>query len=243
MKEKETQLIHISSFNIELLKWIAIIGMIVDHSIKLFNHQFIYIPFLYELGRISFPLFAIILVYNYMYNTSSKEKYLKRLLIFAFVSQPFFMFAFHTFYLNIFFVLFAGLLSIYLFEKSLDFLDNQAKQHSLFILSCSVILILSPFVDYQPFGILLIVSLYFYFQKDNLVTWGFFNLLILLSNHVMFQFELGLIGLGLAIILLNIVFHLVLTNKSIVIPRMNKWFFYLFYPLHLLTIMALVKLI
>lgn len=89
----------IESYNLELLKWIAIIGMFIDHFSKLII-QYTYSPLLFELGRISFPLFAFLLVYNYLYNTSSKIKYLKRLLIFSFISQPFFSIAFHSYSLN-----------------------------------------------------------------------------------------------------------------------------------------------
>lgn len=212
--------------------------MFIDHFSKLIIH-YTYNPLLFELGRISFPLFAFLLVYNYMYNTSSKTKYLKRLFIFALISQPFFSFAFQTYILNIFFVLFFGLLCIYFIEKYNEF------KNKLYLLYIFIILIsFSFFVDYQPFGILLIIILYFVFHYKKNIYWFIFLILIILSNHyVILHLKFGFIGLILAIILFNIILYFVIYKNKVEIPRFNKWFFYSFYSLHLVFILIIQFLV
>ncbi len=228
----------IESYNLELLKWIAIIGMFIDHFSKLII-QYTYSPLLFELGRISFPLFAFLLVYNYLYNTSSKIKYLKRLLIFSFISQPFFSIAFHSYSLNIFFVLFFGLLCIYFLEKF-----NETKSKLYFIYIFLIVITFSLFIDYQPFGILLIMSLYFVFKYKKYIHWFLFLILIILSNHyVILNLKFGFIGLIFAIILFNLILYFVIYKNKVEVPRLNKWFFYSFYPLHLVIILIIQFLV
>ncbi len=225
----------IESYNLEFLKWIAILGMFIDHFSKLIFPTIDHIPFFFEFGRISFPLFAFILVYNYLYNTKSKENYLKRLLIFALISQPFFSYAFNTFVLNIFFVLLIGLLCIYLIEKGIEF-DKKVINFSL----ATIILVSSSnFVDYQPFGIAVIVSLYFVFIYKKVVFWLIFIIFLILANHYTYSLNNGLLGLFLGIILFHLTLYIVLIKNKIKIPRINKWFFYSFYPLHLVLILII----
>lgn len=212
--------------------------MFIDHFSKLII-QYTYSPLLFELGRISFPLFAFLLVYNYLFNTSSKIKYLKRLFVFALISQPFFSFAFQTYTLNIFFVLFFGLLCIYFIEKS-----NECKNKLYFLYIFLILITFSFFVDYKPFGILLIISLYFVFEYKKYLYWFIFLILILLSNHyIILHINFGFIGLILAIILFNIILYFVIYKNKVEVPRFNKWFFYSFYPLHLVFILIIQFLV
>ena len=75
-----------------VLKIIAMITMIIDHSGDVFN------PLLHEkslifnaIGRIAFPLFAFMVVEGYTH-TSNIKKYLLRLFIFALISEiPFYI--------------------------------------------------------------------------------------------------------------------------------------------------------
>lgn len=61
-----------------------------------------------RIGRIAFPLFVFLLVYNLLYNSKNPQKYLKKLLLFGIVSQvPYFLaFNYPWYALNIFFTLF-----------------------------------------------------------------------------------------------------------------------------------------
>ena len=99
-----------SSFQIKLL---AIIFMIFDH-VGLFLFQDVYAFRL--IGRLSFPLFAWMLANGFVH-TRNQKAYLKRLLLFAVVSQLPYSLAFGELQvqqggLNIFFTLSFGLLSL-----------------------------------------------------------------------------------------------------------------------------------
>ena len=72
----------------ELLKWIAIITMTVDHIGAVLYPDY---TFLRWIGRLSFPLFAYLLILG-IRNTSDIKKYFIRPFIFALISQiPFFL--------------------------------------------------------------------------------------------------------------------------------------------------------
>lgn len=128
-----------SIFSSFVLKWIALITMLLDHvaaSILNFAHQlqpqfyasfftaeqmyFVYI-FLRTLGRMSFPLYAFLLVEGYV-RTRCKKKYFLRLLVLAFLSEmvfdlAFFRTAFYWQYQNVFFTLALALLMLAFYEK------------------------------------------------------------------------------------------------------------------------------
>ena len=104
----------------ELLKWIAIITMTIDHIGAVLYPEFIVLRFI---GRLSFPLFAYFLILG-MENTRNIRYYFARLFIFALISQvPFFLAIdlgpFES--LNIFFTLSFGLLFVYFFKKNSAF--------------------------------------------------------------------------------------------------------------------------
>jgi len=104
-----------SAFQIKLL---ALITMVIDHvGVFLFPD----IQLLRMIGRISFPLFAW-LIANGAMHTKNINNYLKRLLMFAIISQIPFILAMRLvepnfWELNILFTLAIGLMAILLFQK------------------------------------------------------------------------------------------------------------------------------
>lgn len=107
------------------LKWIAVISMLIDHTAEvLINHNAaltdpiwaqIYV-LMRGIGRIAFPIYAFLLVEGFLH-TRDVKKYLARMLTFAVVSEiPFDLAVFHTpfywGYQNVFFTLFLGLLAL-----------------------------------------------------------------------------------------------------------------------------------
>ena len=75
-------------FGRELLKWIAIITMTVDHIGAVLYPE---LDVLRYVGRLSFPLFAYLLVMG-IENTRNVRNYFTRLFVFAIISQvPFFL--------------------------------------------------------------------------------------------------------------------------------------------------------
>ena len=70
----------LSSGQQEFLKYIAIFLMVLDHIANVYS-EYYYFKYI---GRVVYPIFAFIMIYNYINNTSNKENYIKRVLIWAF---------------------------------------------------------------------------------------------------------------------------------------------------------------
>ena len=213
----------ISNKNTELLKWIAIISMTIDHIVKFGN---IYVnDVTYILGRLAFPLFVIILSFNYENNTRSKEKYIFRLLVFSIISQGVFgMFGFgfipftEGFRGNIFITLSLGLL-IY----------NSYEKNNIFYMFVFSIMSLFLNVDYGIFGIAFIISI---LMKNIYLTY----LTYFLSEFIVISNYNELIYISIIIPLLIILLCCISFALNINIKRGPKYFFYIYYPLHLFII-------
>lgn len=221
-----------------LLQWIALVVMTLDHYVMIFhgaNH------WIHYLSRFVYPIFAYLVVYNYLYRTSNKEKYLGRLLLWGVISQPIYSWAFDlSFYkLNILFTLFLGLAFLY----SHDYLKAKYHSHLALVLSGYFImgllfLGLGIFVSYYWFGLALLASFYYYFQNPST-----FNLVYVAMNVTMLNVLSGNLILALCALsffLIVIAFTKVATELSI--SRLPGWIFYLYYPTHL-VILGFIHLI
>ncbi|UCM99198.1 conjugal transfer protein TraX [Sulfurimonas sp. SWIR-19] len=139
-----------NSVTIELIKWLSIIAMIIDHTAIVFYDNNEYMRFI---GRFAFIGFAFVLAHNYRYFTRNKFDYKLRLVNWGTVSQIPFSLIFGA-EINILFLLAAGLYTI-------DAIENIKTGKVLYpTLIISAALILSLFSGYFIFGILLIVLFY-----------------------------------------------------------------------------------
>jgi hypothetical protein len=212
----------------ELLKWIAIITMTADHVGVILYPEFEVLRFI---GRLSFPLFAYLLMLG-METTRNIRNYFIRLFVFALISQvPFFLAIGYGPFdsLNIFFTLSAGLLFIYFFKKT-----------SVFAIAPLLASLVLPF-DYGIYGIAVIGCMYI--LKEN-TKFGVFSLVLL---NALFLVPWNTQFLSIAAIPL-IVLHkngsLTTTKQTAelyAIPVWRKYFFYIYYPLHL-TSLFVIKL-
>ncbi|MDE2188133.1 MAG: hypothetical protein KGJ35_00185 [Patescibacteria group bacterium] len=143
------------------IKAIAIVCMIIDHlGVFLFPQIF----WLRLVGRIAFPLFAW-LIANGAHYTHDMRSYLKRLFIFALISQIPFTLATQQisgptiFYLNIFFTLFLGLSAIYVIKTQ--------SNKWLWLISTLAAAGIADLVqsDYGAAGVLSIVAFYLFFEN------------------------------------------------------------------------------
>lgn len=226
--------LKISSSNIEFLKWIAIITMLIDHSMKLIMHEknsFI----LYELGRISFPLFAFLIAYNYINNSKNTDKYLKRLWVFAFISQPFYVVAFHIyrFELNIFFSLLFGAI----LYRSCTLIIAKREKIVTNTIKILIILAMSYFCDYGNAGVLSVFISFYLVKYPNIFLYSLFYISILIANYYGIEYYKinTIIGLLFSVALI----YLASFYDFIKLSRTNKWFFYIFYPSHLLALILI----
>lgn len=211
------------------LKIIAITCMVVDHAGKIFlpNNMLLSI-----IGRIAFPLFAYCLVVGCLY-TRNWKKYILRLSIFAVVSQPFYVMAFHPTWegfvenilvANIFFTLVAGVLTV---SALMDF----KKRWWMLIIPIAMEWFIG--LDYGFYGIGFMVIFYLCRNKSWLsclliVVW---TCLQSLTGDFITVFGIGLDKQIFSLFSLPLIY--IHTNIK---PKINKYFFYAFYPAHFLII-------
>ena len=130
-------------FGRELLKWLAIITMTIDHVGAVLYTE---LDVLRLIGRLSFPLFAYLLILG-MENTRNVRNYFVRLFVFALISQVPFFFAVgqnSVVSFNIFFTLSFGLLFIHFL-----------KRNSILALVPLLVSMILP-IDYGAYGIVII---------------------------------------------------------------------------------------
>lgn len=212
---------NLSSKTLYSLKLFAFILMFVDHSaILLFNDNYI----LRFIGRLAYPIFMFITVYNFKFNTSSRYNYLIRLIFIALLSQYPYYLAFEVYTLNIFFSFFFALSAIY-------FLQSQYNNYIKLIVVLTFFFF-SHFADYGLFGFLITIILYHFFTTYN---YWYITLILLLSMFLPSQHYLFNFMYLYAFIFL---FLLLIFNKEIKTISINKYFGYLFYPLHLLILLG-----
>ena len=221
---------HLPGFDFgrELLKWIAIITMTVDHVGAMLYPEFTVLRFI---GRFSFPLFAYLLILG-MENTRNIRNYFTRLFIFALISQvPFFLAIDYGPFdsLNIFFTLSSGLLFIYFFKKS-----------SVFVLVPVFASLVLPF-DYGIYGIAMIGCMYILKEntKFGVVSLVLLNTLFLVPWNIQF---LSISAIPFIVLHKNGSLNITKeTTEEFTIPLWRKYFFYVYYPLHL-ALLYLIKL-
>jgi len=215
-------------FGRDLLKWIAIITMTVDHVGVVLYPEF---KFLRLIGRLSFPLFAYLLILG-MENTRNTRNYFIRLFVFALISQvPFFLATESEPFgsLNIFFTLSFGLLFVYFFKKG----------SVLAIVPVFASLVL-PF-DYRTYGLAMIGCMYILREntKFGVASLVLLNALFLLPWNTQF---LSIAAIPLIVLHKNGSLTITReTSNEFKIPLWRKYFFYAYYPLHL-TLLYIIKL-
>ena len=180
-------------------------------------------------GRIAFPIFAFTLSEGYVH-TRSLKKYLLRLFIFAVSIQMPSVLLGYNYPMNIFFTLFLGLLSIYIFSlKKISII--------LKIILIGFILFFSQKfkLDYGMYGILLIMN-FSIFRNDKFKI--LMNFLVLNIYNVIFPKVFDLPDTQL-FSLISLVFIFMYNGEK---GRSMKYFFYLFYPIHFF-ILEVIKFI
>lgn len=248
------------TFSTDMLKIIAMITMFVDHigagileylvwsdalSPEIRDILLDIDQVLRLIGRIAFPLFCFLLVQGFLH-TRSRWKYAGNLLIFAFLSEfPFdFMLSSTLDFssLNVLFTLFIGLLTLWGIEK--------VKSNIFLTIPITLAgMTAAAFLhtDYSWMGILLIVSLYL-FRKKSLLQCGISLILFFAATVIR---NIGLYESLSQAILSQLSSKYTLVFSFWMIYRCNgkryikkgKYFFYLFYPAHLLFLGFLLRLI
>ena len=218
-----------------VLKLIAAFFMVVDHAKDAF--PFFVNNFSKYFGRIAFPLFAFCAVQGYVH-TRDFKKYIKRLIIAGIITEvPYLIFnsipTLNVVNLNIMFTLAMGLIAI----KAYDACGKNFKGFLAVIGVAGIGELVK--VDYGIFGVLLIFS--FYVFKDSKWKTLLASFTIVAGKYL---YRIFILNLGFTEypvknwIATTIPIFLVVLYNGKKGPSL-KWFFYIFYPLHLLILWLL----
>lgn len=225
-KERKYGIKCLNSF---YLKIIAVITMTTDHIGAVLLPQYL---ILRAIGRIAFPIYCFLLVNGFLH-TGNLKKYIGRLAVFALISEVFFDKVFFGRFIymkaqNVFFTLLIGIVML----SCIEWLRrNQYKNPGLrvisgvlegiiVILACMTAYILCT--DYSFFGIFMMYG--FYSLRYNRIMLGFFQAFI----------NMGMMG-DIQSFACTALIPIYLYNGE----KGNtdyKWWFYIYYPLHLLVI-------
>lgn len=263
--EKE---LHMSTF---FLKLLAILSMTIDHFAAIIGQYGLTILFpsaskavtswaiqiMRAIGRLAFPLFAFQIAEGAR-KTRSMPRYIGRLALFAVISEPFFYFAFSVMppsisglltnlsrlnLTNVFFTLSIGAIAIYGYQ----WIEKKAPERKLLLFLPFFLLCLFAAgcigSDYSYNGVLLIVALYLAKSRKQqaavILLWSLYLYILMQGIGNWNQVWTGPI--------LNC---LCAASVGLLIQRYNgkrgksaKWFFYLYYPAHLLLLTILDALI
>jgi len=216
------------------LKIIAIIAMTFQHAVYLFyrSNELLYM-ISKIIGSITFPIMCFCIVEGFTH-TKNIKKYIGRLTILAIISH--FAYTFYkdvNFPSSIIFTLLCGLVSIYWYEK--------VETWDLKITGLIFLTFISILGDGGIFGVLLILS--FYFFKDNrtkqILGFTIVCLLRILSKVIIINPDYYLSLLPSLGVFLSIPLFIAYNGKK---GGLNKFFFYIYYPSHLI-ILRLIYLI
>lgn len=209
------------------LKLIAVITMTIDHIGGLLFPQNI---LLRVIGRLAFPIYCFMLVIGFR-KTSNIKKYIGRLFLFALISEIPFDIAFlgtpfNFAYQNVFFTLLIGIMML----EGIQILKSYFITESIFVNEVLEVILLfaaaffAEFIktDYGFFGIIMIY-IFYKFEKDILCN-------ILFQAFINIFFLGGIQGYAVFAML-----PISLYNEKQGINKF-KYFFYWYYPLHLLCI-------
>lgn len=235
--------------NGSVLKWIGIFTMFIDHVgavlvwriyILTLNPAWMDIYWIFRyIGRIAFPIFCFLLVEGFVH-TSNRKKYLGRMCLFALISEiPFNLaisgkwFSFEENSVMLTFVL--GLLLLSALHWLLEPIKGKGVSPSSFLralLAWAAIGIMMKLanllnVDYGEVGILSIVL--FYLIRDKRFWAALFGCGALMLSNIM-ELQFNYVELPAFLAILPILFY------DGTRGRQNKYFFYVFYPAHLLLL-------
>lgn len=204
----------------QFIQVMAALTMLIDHIGAVF---FPTVLGFRAIGRLSFPLFAFGIAQG-VTHTSDFRKYMIRILLAAAVSQPIYMKLFGMTQLNPLFMLAWGAMALYLWHKGKKILSY------LFLIGCC-------FVDmsYGWYGVWTIFFFGYYGSKESLCFYG----------QVVLNVLYGLTT-GAWVQVLSLFSFMFLDGKwriQALSKPLPRYFFYVFYPLHLAVLWGIKMMV
>lgn len=231
-------------WNRDVIKYIAMVTMLLDHIALIFLPSGTVLAELFiDVGSFTAITMCYFMVEGYEY-TRSKRKYAIRLLLFAAISQlPFCMaFASEGFAeisnLNIFFTLFLCFLIIHVCHMNLNPILR-----GLFIVLLTMVSLISDWALMAPIFTCLFVKARGNRQKlvgsyiFAAVLYGLYNLIDATTYEGSIQDGLIALGSVIGIVASGVLIVCLYNGKRMEQGRtFSKWFFYIFYPAHLVVL-------
>ena len=227
---------YMTNFQIKL---VGIITMLIDHIGYLVHFNIVddavlwYNPwaiYLRMIGRIAFPIF-VFLAAEGADKTKDRVKYIKRLWVFALISQvPFALFLqYPLFYrINVFATLALGVTLIHLYEK-INF--RKISKLAIALVVVFGIMIFSDVfrLDYGGIGVIFVLAIYLTkkLYPNNVYAVAF---TVLVAMFITYNYSDFLIASLISLI------PIMLYNNEIGHKKYAKWLFYGFYPVHMLVL-------
>lgn len=236
-----------------VLKWVAIITMLIDHfgaavfviftsyyrmgGQEAFLHADLIYKILRSIGRTAFPIFCFLMVEGF-FHTKHLERYIGRMFLFCILSEiPFDLAIYDNWYdfksQNVYWTLLLGLLAMTMMEWAKKRMSQKTVSEEksagsnlfmqrLVLIGIAFLFILIAYLmqtDYDMSGVALILIFYlFYQEKETKLIVGYLSMIWeywCFPGFILMYFYNGKRG------------------------RQPKYFFYLFYPCHLLLLYLL----
>ncbi len=215
---------------LELLKWLAVVLMTIDHINKyLFAHSH---PWMFYLGRLAMPIFTAVLAYNLArpqaYEKGLYKRTFGRLMLFGLISTPTYVAIGSTFDdslwpLNIMFLFAAIVVCLWLIE-----LDDISTK----VLMVVTFIVMGFLAEYLWFGIGFGIAVWYYSKRPSW-TAAIFGVLFCATLNVFNNVYWSLLALPLLFLAPRI---------KLRVPRL-RLAFYAYYPLHLAVLWGLQHVI
>lgn len=228
--------LKVSNAALTALKLVGIMLMLIDHYNSFVKP--VYSLLLYEVGRLALPLFVFVLGYNLARIPAAKmPQIMLRLLLFGVIATPLYNSLgtglWYWWPLNILFTLLVATGSVYLLCVSVPprlVIPVRLAAVVFFSVTGSV-------VDYFWVGPALVIVIWRVFATDSSAerTLAYVALLILAGLLCLLNESLA------ALLALPVILVVLQLYQNAQLPRM-KWFFYWFYPGHLLVLLLLQTL-
>lgn len=226
--------------NRDLIKFIAVIAMLLNHIAHVFLENGTVIHFVFiNIGYFTAITMCYFLTEGYMY-TRSKKKYAIRLLVFAVISQLPYMLAFDCIQFNMLFTLLFCL--VFLWAK-----ENISNKYCYYLV-CLLLGLLCLYSDWSVVALIFVNSFYGKIHdKDALKKAWIYNISFIFLFHFIRFIRQGLIlclakcaaSLIAPAVAAILIMYFYNGKKSEKFGALNKWFFYAFYPGHLIVLLMI----
>lgn len=235
------------NLNSNILKTIAVISMTIDHIAWAIFPGFSMHPIaiiMHILGRIACPIFCYFMVQGYIH-TKNFKKYFSRILIFALISHiPYVLTSFN--YVDALSLIpgYHGVFNqtsiLWGFACGLSLIRvNDSKLNNIYKLLLSIFICLISFpADWSCVAPLIILFMWEY--KDNFKMQMITMFLMIITYVIVYFFAIdkiyALLQFGIVLSIPLLYLYNGKVGNNIKINKIMKWFFYIYYPLHLLII-------